>query len=181
MLHSSKQVSQSVAYTNPFYTVYDEEYVLADGEASHYYAIRGLQTSFVVPVLTPDTLILTKQFRYLYQEYSWEFPAGRVDPGETMEEAALRELNEEAGYKAGTLHYAGWFAPCNGLTDEQTHVFVATDLQLDEQNLDATEQIEVHQLQIDEFVQMIENNTARDGMTIAAWGIAKPIIKQLFS
>lgn len=180
---SSKEFTQkqNIAYQNPYFTVYDEEFVLTDGSPSHYYAIRGLQTAFVVPMLDANTLILTHQFRYLFQDYSWEFPAGRIDSGETMEEAALRELNEEAGYIANTLQYGGWFAPCNGLTDEQTHVFVATDLIADTQKLEPTEEIAVHTMAVDDFEQMIANNTARDGMTIAAWAIAKPIIKQLFS
>ena len=175
-----EQHSQEIAHKNDFYTVYKEAYTLPNGKLGTYYAVRNLRTAFIVPMLDANTVILTKQFRYLYQADSWEFPAGSCDDGETPEQAAHRELEEEAGYTAGTMQYVGWFAPCNGLTDEQTSVFVATDLVQTQQKLDDSEHISVHAISIDEFTQMIENNTARDGMTITAWTMSQPVIRELF-
>lgn len=168
-----KQLSKKVAFKNPYYSVYEEEYSLPNGAKSTYYAVRDLKTVFVVPLLNKSELILTKQYRYLYQNYSWEFPAGRIDPGETAEVAALRELEEESGYKAAHLKSIGWFAPCNGLSDEHCSVFLATELQYTTQQLEATEDITVAVIAIDEFERMIENSEVQDGMTLAAWTFAK--------
>ena len=176
-----EQLSQSEAHSNPYYTIYKEDYTLPNGETSTYYAIRNLRTVFVVPFISASEILLVKQFRYLYQEESWEFPAGRVDDGEDALVAAKRELQEESGYTAASMHHVGWFAPSNGLTDEHTDVYLATDLTQTNQQLDDTEAMTVHTVPIDEFERMIDNNTARDGMSIAAWRLIQAKRKELFS
>src|SRR5690606_5026593 len=106
---------------------------------------------------------------------------GRVDPGETPEQAARRELEEESGYTAGVLKYAGWFAPCNGLTAEKSHVYFATNLTNVGQKLEDTEILEVQEMLVDEFESMINNNEARDGMSITAWRIVQSIRESHFT
>lgn len=165
----------------PYYSIFQETYSLPNGGQGTYYAIRGLHTAFVVPFVSPSEIILITQFRYLYQENAWEFPAGRVNSGEEPVKAAARELEEEAGYRAERLIYAGWFAPCNGLTDERTEVYLAANLTQVEQRLDATEQITAHRVSIHHFEHMINNNEVRDGMSLAAWQIAQSRYKELFT
>lgn len=82
----------------------------------------------VIPVMPDGTLLLVRQFRHPFQAMTSTFPAGNVDAGEAPGAAALRELEEEAGYRAGTLtklcvlHEVPEFARSVG------HVFVAEDL-----------------------------------------------------
>lgn len=166
-----EQLSKKTVFENPYYSISEEEYTLPNKNVGTYYAVRGLKTVFVVPMLGVDQVIITKQFRYLLQSESWEFPAGRIDAGESPIQAARRELEEEAGYQAEALHEIGVFAPCNGLSDELCYVFLATDLQLTAQQLEDTEAVTVHVKTVDEFEDMINNNTVQDGMTIAAWAL----------
>ncbi len=167
-----EQLSKKVAFSNPYYTVFQEGYVLPNGREGTYFAVRGLRTVFVIPMLEMDKIILTRQFRYLLQTESWEFPAGRIDDGESPLQAAQRELEEESGYRAEQLQEIGVFAPCNGLSDEVCHVFLATKLRQTKQQLEDTEAVSVHVKTVDEFEDMINNNTVQDGMTIAAWTIS---------
>lgn len=164
-----EKLNQKIVLDNPYYKVLKEEYNLPNGKIGTYFAIRGLQTVFIIPMLSATKIIITKQFRYLMQTDSWELPAGRIDAGETPEAAALRELEEESGYRAEHLELAGLFVPCNGLSDETCYVFLATKLKKAKQKLEETEQITVYEKTVDEFDDMINNNTVRDGMTIAAW------------
>lgn len=166
-----EQTNKKVALENPYYTVFQEGYTLPNGREGTYFAVRGLKTVFVVPMLTVDKIIITRQFRYLLQAESWEFPAGRIDAGESPLQAAHRELEEESGYTANNLQEVGTFAPCNGLSDEMCHVFLAIDLNKTAQHLEDTEAVTVHVKTVDEFENMINNNTVQDGMTIAAWAL----------
>lgn len=166
-----EQTSKKVALENPYYTVFQEGYTLPNGREGTYFAVRGLKTVFVVPMATADQVIITRQFRYLLQADSWEFPAGRIDEGESPLQAAHRELEEESGYTSNNLQEIAIFAPCNGLSDEICHVFLATELNKTQQRLEDTEVVTVHVKTVDEFQDMINNNTVQDGMTIAAWAL----------
>lgn len=174
-----KQQSQTEIHQNPYYKVYKEKYTLPQDKTGTYFAIRGLQTVFVVPMISSNEIVLLKQYRYLLQEYSWEFPAGKIDHPETVMAAAQRELVEESGYNAKKIDSAGWFAPCNGLSDEQCYVYLASDLKQTRQELEETEEISVHVKSVDEFERMIENNEIHDGMTITSWLMTKKLRQNL--
>ena len=162
-----------IVHSNPFYHVSQESYTLPSGYSGTYYGIRGLRTAFIVPFVTDNEVVIIKQWRYLFKDYVWEFPAGRIDSKEQPLQAAQRELQEETGYQAADWKSVGWFAPCNGLSDERTYVFIARQLTPVCQALDDTEDLTVHHLPIDDFERMLDNNTVHDGMTLAAWTLAK--------
>lgn len=162
-----------IVHSNPFYQVSQESYTLPSGYVGTYYGIRGLRTAFIVPFISENTVVVTKQWRHLFNDYVWEFPAGRINPTEQPLQAAQREFQEETGYSAASWKAVGWFAPCNGLSDERTYVFIARQLIATQQALDVTEHLTVHQLSIDDFEHMVKTNTVNDGMTLAAWILAK--------
>lgn len=77
--------------------------------------------------LTADGRIpLVRQFRPAVEEYTWEFPAGTVDAGETPEPAARRELREEAGLESADWLYLGQFHPDTGRMQVDAHAFFAS-------------------------------------------------------
>jgi ADP-ribose pyrophosphatase len=73
---------------------------------------------------TPDRLFpMVRQFRPAIEGFSWEFPAGTVDPGEEPAQSAQRELLEETGYPTLRLHTLGAFSPCPGRLSNRQHSF----------------------------------------------------------
>jgi len=71
----------------------------------------------------PEKIVLLRQYRYPLNDYLYELPAGLIEPGETAEEAAVREMKEETGldlavYKGGADYYRNAFYLAQGLTDE---------------------------------------------------------------
>ena len=131
----------------------------------------------VVPVLPNGDLVLVSQYRYLNGLPSLEFPCGGVKAGHGYEETAVRELAEEAGYSAGSLREIGQFNPYNGVTDEICRVYLAQELAPAFAPPDETEDIERVMLSPEEFEERIRRGEIWDGMTLAAWSLARTHIQ----
>jgi ADP-ribose pyrophosphatase len=97
-----------------------------DGEPEIYHCLTGCDYVGML-ARTPDGRIpIVRQFRPAVEEHTWEFPAGTVDPGETPEEAARRELREEAGLETEELVSLGWFHADTGRLEIAAHAYFAT-------------------------------------------------------
>jgi ADP-ribose pyrophosphatase len=84
------------------------------GDSSPFYCLELPDYVTVVAETSDDHIVLVKQYRPAVDRITTELPSGRVDPGETPEAAALRELEEETGYTADRLLLAGVLAPDPG-------------------------------------------------------------------
>lgn len=97
-------------------------------------------SSAIVPLLGKDSVILVHQFRYPARKFLWEIPAGTLEKGESPEECAMREVEEESGYRAKKLKKLGLFYPSPGYCDEVIHLFQAFQLEKTQQNLQEEEE-----------------------------------------
>ncbi len=127
----------------------------------------------VVPILNDGRIVFVNQYRYLNDRESLELPCGGVKDGHTYEETAKHELEEEVGFIARDWYKVGEFNPYNGITDELCRVFIAKNLSEVPPTPDETEEFEIITLMPDEVDARITTGTIWDGMTIAAWNIAK--------
>jgi ADP-ribose pyrophosphatase len=130
----------------------------------------------VVPVDQDGQLLLVRQYRYTGNRDSIEFPCGGMKEGSTHEETARDELLEETGFMAEQLKQVGNFNPCNGLLDEICKVYIARSLTYAGARPDETENMELVRLSMREVDDLILDGTIWDGMTIAAWALAKPVL-----
>ena len=93
-----------------------------DGSQGQLEMVRHPGASAIVPLLDPPDspdprVLLLRQFRHATDGYVWEIPAGRLDPGESPEECAHRELKEETGMQAGRLRHLTTIWTTPGFTD----------------------------------------------------------------
>jgi ADP-ribose pyrophosphatase len=172
-----KKISESIVFRNPYWTYKRDAFELPSGKPGEYHYVQTNGSSMVVPVLGDGTMLLVNQYRYLLDKESAEFPCGSVKDGSTHEETARQELAEEAGYSAGSLVLAGEFNPYNGVTDEMCRVFVARDLTFVGEKPDETEEFELLRLTPADVEARIRSGSIWDGMTIAAWAIAKDALR----
>ncbi|GAB7016886.1 NUDIX hydrolase [Methanogenium cariaci] len=114
-----------------------------------------------------DFCYLERQYRFAVDEWIYEAPAGTIDPGETPEETAYRELIEETGMAAETLIPRGKIYPSPGYTDEVIYLFEACGLSpSDAYGMDDDEQIEVVKVSLHEMEEMIRDGRIIDAKTI---------------
>jgi ADP-ribose diphosphatase len=134
--------------------------------------IRHSGASAVVPLLElPDgqtKVILIRQYRYAAESYVYEVPAGRLDPGESPEACAYRELKEETGYTAATMTPLTTIFTTPGFTDERIHLFLATGLSAGQSKLESDEVLDLHPVSLGDAVDMIRTGAICDGKTISA-------------
>ena len=69
-------------------------------------------------------LLLLWRHRFITDTWGWEIPAGRVEPGESAEQAARRETVEETGWRPNGLSHLMTYQPANGLSDQRFNIFL---------------------------------------------------------
>ncbi len=120
----------------------------------------------IIPLLDEETAILVEQHRSAAGKTLLEIPAGTLQPPETPEECARRELTEETGYEAKTFTKLAAAYPAPGYSSEKIHIYLATDLTYTRQKPEEDEIITTRQLNLKTLQQMIQNQEIEDLKTI---------------
>jgi ADP-ribose pyrophosphatase len=124
----------------------------------------------ILPIVDPRHIVMIRNHRYTVEEELWELPAGTAEPNEAPMETARRELEEEAGYRAGTMTPLTEFFTSPGVLTERMFAFVATDLQPVGQRLEPGERIVAEIVELDRARRWLIDGELRDGKTIAVLG-----------
>jgi ADP-ribose pyrophosphatase len=111
-------------------------------------------------------VVLIRQYRYAAGERVWELPAGRLDPGETPAQGALRELEEEVGLRAGHAEPLSRFYTTPGFCDESLHLFRMTALEEIAARPEADERIEATAVPLEAALQMVASGEIREAKTL---------------
>jgi ADP-ribose pyrophosphatase len=122
----------------------------------------------MVPVLTDGRLVMLRQFRYPVGRVMMEFPAGKLDPGETPLVTAERELREEAGYTAARWERLGGIHSVVGYSTEAIEFYIARELTHVGAALDEEEFLEVGVMSLDEMLALLDRGEITDAKTVAA-------------
>lgn len=139
---------------------------LPDGSSGEREVVRHHGGAGVVAV-RDGRICLVRQHRVVVGRVTLEIPAGKVDPGEAPEDAAARELREEAGLVAGRLVPLLTSLASPGFTDEHTHVFLAEGLSDVARDPDEGELLDVAWLEGDAVVAAVLSGELQDSKTVA--------------
>jgi ADP-ribose pyrophosphatase len=155
-----------LAYDGGLLRVHRDIVRCPDGHVTYREFVRHPGAVMVIPMLDQDYVIMERQFRYPLSKAFIEFPAGKIDAGESILECAQRELLEETGYRAGDWIHAGGFHNAIGYSDERIEVFVARTLEPDTARRDPGEVLEMFSVRWRELDQWVLDGRITDVKTI---------------
>lgn len=141
---------------------------LPNGRVHDLEMIRHPGAAAVVPLLDDGSVLLVRQYRYATGGWLLEVPAGKLDAGEPPEVCAIREVEEETGFRAGRLDPLGWIWTTPGFTDERIWLYLARDLVPATQNLQQDEVLSVVTMPVGEAVEKAARGEIVDGKSVAA-------------
>ena len=122
-----KKINSKIVYSGDFLDVRKDDVILPNGKTSSREWINHPGAVVVIPILPNGDIAMIRQFRYSVGEEFIELPAGKLDKGETPEECAKRELEEEIGFKTNKLNFIATIHPAIGFANEKMSIFLAMD------------------------------------------------------
>ncbi len=121
----------------------------------------------IVPFISSSDILLVRQYRWAAGGFIYEIPAGKLDDGtEDPLLCARRELEEEVGHQAGKWHPLGPIVTAPGFTDEVIHLYMATDLILGNQALEADEILQVERVPFTTALDWALSGRIKDAKTL---------------
>ena len=158
-------------------TIYDSEWMrlsLVDVEIPghrrfdhHVLRMPAAASGTVVHDADRGVLLLWRH-RFTTDTWGWEIPAGRIDDGETPEEAARREALEETGWQPGPLRHLTTYFPHNGSSDATFHLFAAAGAEHVGAPTDPSESERIEWLTVDRLRTAVAAGEVGDGLSLTA-------------
>jgi ADP-ribose pyrophosphatase len=162
-----KTLSTKMVYENPWMRLREDVAELPDGRTTTYGVVIFGNCVGVLPFVDEDHVMLVRQYRYVQGETQrWEMPTGGVKGGEVLEQAAQRELAEEAGYHAGRLIHISSYYTSKCICDETAHLYIGEELTPAEAAPDKTEFLQRRIFPFDEALRMALEGEIMDSMTV---------------
>ena len=162
------RLGRELKYQGTILKIYEDQ-VIANGHECRWDFIHHDGAAAIIPVTEDGEILMVRQYRNALDRYTLEIPAGKLDdPKEPTLDCAVRELEEETGYKAGKLELLMTIRTTVAFCNEKIDVYVATDLKPSRQHLDEDEFINVEAYDIEELAQMVYDCKIQDGKTAAA-------------
>jgi len=146
--------------------------VKPNGKKTTREVVEHVDCVVILPIDSKGNVLLVRQFRHAVGKELLELPAGSIDPGETPEQAAVRELREETGYKPGKLERLGGFYAAPGYCTEYLHFFRATQFEKSPLTAEDTDEIEVVPISPADVPGLVASGQICDAKTIAGFRIA---------
>src|ERR1700733_1281665 len=128
--------------------------------------VRHRGSAVMMAVDAKNRVMLVRQYRMPANQYLWELPAGKTDEGETVAQAAKRELIEETGLRAKKWKKLVSFFPSPGYVEEKMTIFLATELTAGESQPMEDERIETRWITARELGEWIESGRIEDAKTM---------------
>jgi len=164
-----KTLSNRQVYQNPWTRVREDIAEMPNGKTTVYGVVECGHCVGVLPFVDDKHVVMVRQYRYVFGEnHRWEMPTGGVKPGESLIEAARREVREEVGYNTAELDHISTYYTSKSVMHEIAHLYIGHGLIQVQAVPDETEFLEIETFAFDRVLQMTLESEIRDSMTILA-------------
>lgn len=151
---------------------------LPDGSQVEREIVEHAGSVVILPLDEAGNILFVRQYRHAAALDLLELPAGVLEPGETPEACASREVREETGMAAGRLQGLGGFYLAPGYSTEYMHVFLATDLHFNPLEADPDEDLNVEKIPLREALDLPRQGALSDAKSLAAFHLARPYLEK---
>lgn len=162
-----KNLDSTKIYSGKILDLYKDKVLCPNGNEAYREYVKHSGASCILAIIN-GKIILEKQYRYPVDEILYELPAGKLDPNEEPVDCAMRELEEETGYRALSINSLGNIYSTCGFSNEKIHLFYTDNLIKTKTNFDPDEFVELEFFTLEEINQMILDNKIVDSKTICA-------------
>ena len=166
------------ASSTPFLRVEKVDLEFSNGERRTFERLlpSGSGAVMIVPLLDADTVLLVREYAVGVERYELGLPKGRIEPGESVEQGALRELKEEVGYGAHRLMRLRALTLSPAYMAHRTELILAEDLYPERLPGDEPEPLEVLPWRLSELHRLIEREDVSEGRAIAALFMVRELL-----
>lgn len=166
-MHKPKQLSRTVIYENRWVSLYADKVEFPAGRIVDQHHFLHFETEAVAAIVrnAQDEILLVHAYRYVTDSVEWEIPAGGIEPGESVIEAAQREVREEAGYETNGHELIYTYYPMNGMANKIFHL-VRCQATTGNGQFDHNEIKAVRWFSKIEIKKMLATRQIRDGYTL---------------
>jgi ADP-ribose pyrophosphatase len=175
---SERLIGSDLIHDGKVVHLYVDTVQLPNGSLTRRETVRHSGAVAIVPLDRDGKVILVRQYRHATGRALLEIPAGTLDKGEDPDQCAIRELQEETGYKPGKLHKIGGIFVAPGYSTEFIHLYLATDLTASRLAMDEDEFIEVQHVPLPDVLNRIQSGEIPDAKTICALFLAQGLISR---
>ncbi|MBT3363791.1 MAG: NUDIX hydrolase [Chloroflexi bacterium] len=167
-MSEEKTIETKNIYQGRIISVKDDTVLLPNGSTTHREIVEHADVVAIVALDENDNVLLVKQYRKPVEKALLEIPAGGIEAGETPDDSAKRELQEEIGYLPGRMERIGGVYASPGYCNEFLYLYLATDLIESKLKGDDDENIEIIRAPLTEIPQMIASGQICDAKSVAA-------------
>ena len=169
-------IESQVVFRGRVFKVRKDKVRVTESRVSHLDVVEHRNSVTIVPLDSEGNLWFVRQYRHPVGGNLLELPAGVIEPEESAEECAYREIREEIGMAAGNLREIGSFFLAPGYSTEYMYVFLATELDPDPLDADEDEFISIEKIPVEKAFSMAKSGQIQDVKTIGSIFLAQPFL-----
>lgn len=165
-----KILDKSITACSRFFKIEKLQLEFSNGEQREFERMQGSNQGavLIVPFYDEDTLLLVREYAAGTHSYELGFPKGLIDPGETPEIAANRELKEEVGFGAKRFTSLKEVVIAPSYFNSKMTLFMAHDLYPESLEGDEPEPLEVVKWPIADIEQLLARDDFQEARSISA-------------
>ncbi|HEV2487980.1 MAG TPA: NUDIX hydrolase [Terracidiphilus sp.] len=173
MTECAELLSSKVVYEGPLFRILHDKLIEPGGHPSERDVIRHNGSVVIMALDTSKSkknpwIVIERQYRHAANQFLWELPAGKLDPGEDALTGAKRELEEETGYSAKKWKPLVEYYASPGFLGESMKVFLAEGLVAGDARPEEDEKIEFRLVKLSDVLKMIDKGAILDGKTLTS-------------
>lgn len=163
-----KRLNRTMVHKGKITTVYTDHMLLPNGKEADWDFIGHHGAAAFVAENSSGNIVMVRQYRNALERYTLEIPAGGINAGEDFETAAVRELEEETGYRVSQVEHLIDIYTTVAFCNEKIGIYCGKVENRKSQHLDEDEFVEIVEYPLEELVAMIYRGEIMDAKTISA-------------